>query len=262
MASRKEQKEQARARRLAEEQQRAERQRQQRRLRTVIGSVAVAVIIIVLAIVITSSGGSSGLKKGAQATQTVAQVSSLLNGIPENGATLGNPSAPVTMVYYGDLECPICRDFTVNGGFSQLISNEVRSGKVKVVYRAFQTATQSQQTFQTQQVAALAAGKQNRFWYFTELFYHEQGQEGTNYVTESYLDGLARQVPGLNLTAWQQARNDASLASQVQSEIHQGTSQGVNGTPTLIFQGPKGQPVATSGVPAYSELKQLVNKVS
>ena len=81
------------------------------------------------------------------------------------------------MTYYGDLECPICRDFTVSGGFPQLVANEVRQGKVKVVYRAFETATPDPTTFQTQQVAALAAGKQNHFWDFTELFYHQQGQE-------------------------------------------------------------------------------------
>ena len=76
------------------------------------------------------------------------------------------------------------------------MANEVRQGKVKVVYRAFQTATPDPATFQTQQVAALAAGKQNHFWDFTELFYHQQGQEQTGYVTDGYLSGLAGQVPG------------------------------------------------------------------
>ena len=39
-------------------------------------------------------------------------------------------------------------------------------------------------------------------WNFIELFYHEQGEEDTGYVTESYLQGLAAQVPGLNLSQW------------------------------------------------------------
>ena len=42
--------------------------------------------------------------------------------------------------------------------------------------------------FKDQQVAALAAGMQKKFWNYAELFYHEQGQEDTGYVTESYLD--------------------------------------------------------------------------
>lgn len=35
-------------------------------------------------------------------------------------------------------------------------------------------------------------------WYYIELFYHEQAQECTAYVTPSFLDGIARQIPGLN----------------------------------------------------------------
>ena len=53
----------------------------------------------------------------------------------------------------------------------------------------------------------MAAGLQNKMWYYVELFYHEQGREYTNYVNESYLDGLAHQVPGLNFAEWMAARS-------------------------------------------------------
>ena len=151
-----------------------------------------------VAIFISSRNNSSSnlIKTGTQATQIKGQVSRLLSGIPQSGTTLGSSSAPVTMTYYGDLQCPICQQFTLAGAFPQLVANEVKSGKVKVVYRSFETATHDPHTFQTQQVAALAAGKQNRFWDFTELFYRQQGAEGTNYVTDSYLTGLARQISG------------------------------------------------------------------
>jgi protein-disulfide isomerase len=262
MASRTKQKEEARARRLAEERARLEREQRQRRMWMIAGVVLAAVAILVVAIAISSGGGSSsGLKKGTQASKTSTQVEQLLSGIPQSGARLGNPSAPVTMTYFGDLECPICQQFTLTS-FSQLVSNDVRAGKVQVVYRAFQTATPDSQTFQTQQVAALAAGKQNRFWDYLELFYHEQGQEGSGYVTESYLTGLAQQVPGLNLTAWRSARNDPALVSQVQSDKLSGTAQGVTGTPTLILQGRRGKAAPPAGVPSYSDLQQAIKSVS
>jgi protein-disulfide isomerase len=263
MASRTKQKEEARARRLAEEQARQERQRRQRRLRNLGGILLGAIIVIAVAVAISSSGGSgsTGLQKGTKGRQTATTVRALLAGIPQSGATLGNPGAPVTMIYYGDLECPICRDFTLSGGFPQLVSGPVRSGKVKVEYRAFQTATQSPTTFQTQQVAALAAGKQGKFWDFAELFYREQGAEGSNYVNESYLDGLAQQVPGLNFSQWRSARNDPALVAQVQKDMQEGTAAGVSGTPTLIFQGPSGKTAALSGVPSFSDLQNAIAKV-
>jgi protein-disulfide isomerase len=262
MASRTKQKEEARARRVAEEQARAERATRQRRLRMLGGTVVAAIAVVVIAVAISSGGGKTGLKTGGAQKQTVASVSSLLTGIPQSGTTLGNPSAPVTMTYFGDLECPICQDFTLNGGFPQLVQNDVRTGKVKVVYKGFETATRDPTVFQTQQVAAMAAGAQGKFWDYAELFYHEQGQEDSGYVTETYLDTLARQVPGLNFTAWQSARGNTSYASQVGAEEQSGNSQGITGTPTLIFTGPKGKAQPSSAVPSYSDLQKSIQQVS
>lgn len=186
MASRTKQKEEARARRLAEERARTEKSRRDRRLRMV-GGVVVLAIAIAAVLVAVSSGSNSnnlekGLLKGNQRNAAVTTVDNLLNGVPQSGATLGNPNAPVTMDYYGDLECPICQEFTLQGGLSPLIANEVRQGKVKIVYKAFETATRDPNVFKDQQVAALAAGMQKKFWNFAELFYHEQGEEDTGYV--------------------------------------------------------------------------------
>ena len=262
MASRKAQREEARARRLAEEKARQERERRTRRLRMIGGVVIAAVAVFAVAIAISSGGGhKGGLAKGATATKTVAQVQSLLQGIPQDGTRLGNPKAPVTMTYYGDLQCPVCQAFTLNG-FKQLVSKDVRSGKVQVVYKALQTATRDQQTFQLQQVAALAAGQQQRFGNYAELFYHEQGQEDSGYVNESYLDSLAQQVPGLNVNTWRTDRNSSSLGSQINSDSNQAAAVGANATPTLVFKGPKGQAQPVSGDIPYDSLQQTLNSVS
>jgi protein-disulfide isomerase len=266
MASRKEQKEQARARRLAEEQARAERARRDRRLRTIGGVVLGAIVVIAVAIAVSSGGGSSsatGLQKGTPANKTATSVQGLLAGIPQSGAQLGSSKAPVTMTYYGDLQCPICQDFTLHGGFSQLLAKDVRAGKVKVVYRAFQTATRDPTTFKNQQVAALAAGQQQKFWNYTELFYHEQGAEGTSYANDTYLTGLAKQIPGLSLSKWQTDRSSSSLANQIATDEQTGNSIGVSGTPTLVFQGPTGKTASPqSSVPSYSDLQQSMKQVS
>ena len=173
MASRKEQKEQARAARLQQEQEHAAKTARTRRFAIFGGVIAIAVIVIVVAIAISSGGSSnnSSVNK-AQAKATYATVNSLIGGIPQTGTVLGQPKAKVTMTYYGDLECPICRDFTLDY-FPQFVQDQVRTGKVKVDYRSFCTAScnnttvsDPQAVFNTQQVAAYAAGKQNLFWYY------------------------------------------------------------------------------------------------
>jgi protein-disulfide isomerase len=266
MASRTKQKEEARARRLEEERARALRARRDRRIRNVVGIVLVAVILVVVAAIVSSGGAKKGgLQTGNEKNSTVTAVNTLLAGIPQSGARLGNPNAPVTMTYYGDYECPVCQAFTLDGGFPQLVQNDVRQGKVQVVYKSFCTATcngPGQSVFNTQQVAGLAAGEQSKFWQYTELFYHQQGQEDTGYVNESYLTGLADQVTGLKLPQWQSDRNNPNLAAQVATDGRTGQAIGVQGTPTLIFKGPKGQASPNASVPTYAQLQATIKQVS
>ena len=162
----------------------------------------------------------------------MAEVTSLVGGIPQSGNVLGSPSAPLTLKYYGDLECPICKEFTL-GVLPALIPKYVRTGKLRIEYLSLETATREPEIFKTQQVAALAAGKQNRAWDFIELFYHEQGEEDSGYVNEKYLQGLASQVPGLNLAGWTTARSDPALSNEVTADAAAANSAGFTGTPSF-----------------------------
>jgi protein-disulfide isomerase len=265
MASRTKQKEEARARRLAEERARLEHERQQRRLRMVIGVVLAAVAVIVVAIAISSNGGSkSGLQTGTKANATVSGVETLLAGIHQNGNTIGNPNAKVTVTEFGDLECPICRDFAL-GAENTLIAKDVRAGKVQLVYRSLETATGNGPdpgVFPSQQAAALAAGEQQREWDYIELFYHEQGTEDTGYVNDTYLDGLARQISGLNFAKWNSDRASSSLTSQVTADEQAAAPKGYNSTPTLVISGPKGQAQPIVGDTDYGTLESAIQSVS
>jgi protein-disulfide isomerase len=203
-----------------------------------LGIVGVIVVALIVGIVVATSGGSKkGIATGkTEQTSLVTEVSSLIGGIPQNGNTLGGPSAPVTMQYFGDLECPVCRQFSL-GALKPLIENYVRPGKLKIEFRSMQTATREPETFRAQQVAALAAGKQQKLWYYIELFFHEQGEENTSYVSESYLQGLARQVPGLNVAKWSSDRSDPALATEVTTTDAQAANAfGFTGTPSFALE--------------------------
>jgi protein-disulfide isomerase len=242
--TRKQRREQARDQRKAIEQ--AEAVNVQRRKRLIqLGSVAAAVIVIIVVIVVATSGGGSSTPlppagKNPSNTPAVKTVDALLGGIPQNGNTLGSPKAPVTMQYFGDLECPICKDFTL-GALPKLIQKYVRTGKLKIEYRNLETATREPETFKTQQAAALAAGKQQKGWYYIELFYHQQGQEDSGYVTEKYLQTLAQQTPGLNLATWTSDRNTPEFTNTITSDAQAANNEGFTGTPSFLVGKTGGQ---------------------
>ncbi len=197
--------------------------------------VSVVVVAIVVVLIATSGSSKSGIPKSKTEKNSVTHgIAALLGGIPQSGNALGSPTAPVTLQYFGDLECPICREFTT-GALPSIIPKWVRTGKLRIEYRSMETATREPETFKTQQVAAYAAGKQDKAWYFIETFYHEQGEELSGYVTESYLQGLASQVPGLNLAKWTSDRNNPELANEIESDKQAANNAGFTGTPSFLI---------------------------
>jgi protein-disulfide isomerase len=234
-ATRKERREEAREARKSLEAQESQRQLRRRRMMQLGGAGLVAVVVIGVAFAVSSGSSSNAPPKEGSNKANEAQklVSSEVSGIPQSGTVLGDPKAPVTLVYFGDLECPICRQFTL-GALPSVIANQVRQGKAKVEYRSMQTATREPAVFREQQAAALAAGRQNLMWQYLELFYHEQGEEDSGYVTPTYLKGLAKQVPGLNLAKWETERTDPKLVEQVEKDETTAGEQGFNGTPSFL----------------------------
>jgi protein-disulfide isomerase len=233
--TRKQRREQAREQRKAAE--RAAAQSETRRTRLIqLGGVLGLVVVIVVVILVATGGGSKSpgpvKHNSPQETKLVSEVRSLLAGIPQSGGVLGRSSAPVTLVYFGDLQCPFCGEFS-RTALNQLIEHYVRTGKLRVEYRNLETATHEPETFRTQQIAAMAAGKQNHEWDYIELFYRQQGTENSGYVTEEFLRGLAQQVPGLNTAAWLAARSDPEFSTQITTDAQAANNAGFTGTPSF-----------------------------
>ena len=272
MASRKEQKEQARAARIAQQEQAAAKAQRNRRIQIFGGAIAIAVIVIVVAIVVSSSGNSPKAPVKTNPA-TYKAVNTELAGIPENGNILGKPSAKVTLMYWGDLQCPICQEFTLGqngGGLPQFIATDVRQGKAKVEYLSFCTATCNPSNptggtsvFNTQQSAAYAAGKQNLAWYYIEMFYREQGTEDSGYATKSFIDSIGAQIPSLKQKSWLAQVGSSSLVKQVNADQNVAIKKyNFDSTPSFAITGPKGTSSLGAGVLTYQQLTQAVSAVS
>jgi protein-disulfide isomerase len=161
-------------------------------------------------------------------------MSALLADIPQSANALGSVTAPVALQYFADLECPYCRDFTLEA-LPSIISRWVRPGDLRIEYHALETATREPEVFLAQQVAALAAGKQDKAWQFVETFSREQGEEGSGYVTDRFLEGIASEVPGLDLSQWNRDRSDPQLAEKIAADAHAAQAAGLNGTPSFLI---------------------------
>ena len=225
-----------------------------------LGGLAALAAVAIIAVAVAGGGGTTTPKASK------ASVIALLAGIPQTETTLGKASAPVTVTEYGDLVCPVCQTFAL-GSETQLISTAVRAGKVKLVFRGFETASQGANNgeYAASQIAARAAGLQHRAWQYILLWYNQQGDETTSYVTDGYMQGLAQQIPGLNLTKWQADRNNPTLANAVSADAQAAHAAGAGGTPTIFVSGRKGTVLfndPSTAVPSLSQMQSLITRVS
>ena len=240
--SNKREREKRREERLREEQKSAKPSEQRTRLLQIAaGAVFLAVVAVVVLIVANSGGGDDG--GDASNLKEVKAVEQLFAGIPQEEMVLGEPDAPVELVEYGDLQCPVCKQFAEEI-LPPVIENQVRNGDVKVVFRNFpiigpQSAPAG--------AAALAAGAQGKGWQFLDLFYHNQGAENSGYADDAFLTAIAESVGVPNIDKWNQDRKSEKFEAEVEETNEEAERLGITGTPSLAVKGP-----STNG----TELKQ------
>jgi protein-disulfide isomerase len=170
----------------------------ERRLWLLAGAAVLATVIVVVAIAISQGGADdeeASAPAPAPAQSDGESASDPLEGIPQQGVSLGDPDAPATLIEFADLQCPFCAEFAT-GELPQIVDDYVRPGRVRLELRllAF-LGPDSQRGRQVAHAAAL----QNRMWEYTDLFFRDQGPENSGYATNAFLERLARETPGLDV---------------------------------------------------------------
>ena len=172
--------------------------------------VTAAAVTAVLVAVLTA-GSTSQLAPG-KPVPAAAQTLALFAGIPQHGIALGDPRAPVTLVEFGDLQCPACAQVATDT-LPAIVSRYVRSGRAALEFRALDFIGADSRRAASM---ALALAEQGRLWQFIELAYHNQGLENSGYVSDRYLRALAAAIPGVDYSRALAARNSAAVRAQLE----------------------------------------------
>jgi protein-disulfide isomerase len=214
-----------------------------KRRNIIIGAAIAIAVVVAVVVVLVSSGGSDGSgTDSASGGSTAAQVkgqketSEMLDGIPQDGSALGKKSAKVTLVEFADFQCPFCRDFALNT-LPVIINDYVRTGKVRMELR---TLTFIGPDSATAAAAGAAAGEQNLEWNYTNLFYYNQGQENSGYVTDEFIDSIYK-AAGVDEAKANAFRKTDAAAVPAQSADEEAQKYGIQSTPSFVV-GPTGGP--------------------
>jgi protein-disulfide isomerase len=250
--------EQRREERLEADAQEAEAARRHRLLQLSVGGVFLAIIIVVVIIVVAGSGGGD---KGAEPSNLsdVGEVTKLLSGIPQNATVLGKPGVPVKLFEYGDLQCPFCKENAENIT-PPIIENAVRKGEATLTFRNFIIIGPDSVPAGE---AALAAGAQGKGWNFIELWYRNQGEENSGYVTEEFIESIGKGAGIPNFAQWNKERKSKKYKKQLEETTKQAQKIGFEGTPSFAIEVPSSKGLELIGTPeSTGQLEEAIEKAS
>jgi protein-disulfide isomerase len=207
-----------------------ERSRRTRLLQMAAGAIFLAIAALAVLIVVGNSGRSAG--GDPTHVKSSREVDRMLRGIPQYGLILGREDAPVELIEFGDLQCPVCRGYAEKI-LPPIIEGPVREGKVKIAYCNFVILGEQSAAAGA---AALAAGEESRGWNYLELFYRNQGEEGSGYADEEFLRAIAKAAGVKHMDAWAKRRKTLDYEPGATTELAR--RLGFSGTPSFAIRGP------------------------
>jgi protein-disulfide isomerase len=238
--TKRERRDEARAARMEAERAATASSLRRRRMRTLLLVLAGAAVLVVAGIVVSGSSNSDKAKSRPGAAQKAAgssgtipgqkESSEMLAGIPQKGIQLGNPSAPVRLVEFADLQCPFCREYSLQT-LPTLVQDYVRSGKVRMEFRDLAFLGDDSVTAGRH---AAGAAEQDKLWNFIDVFYFNQGEENTGYVTPNFLHSIDKAAGVDSAKSDAFAATDASL-TPIKEANALGDQLAVKSTPTIFI---------------------------
>jgi protein-disulfide isomerase len=146
--------------------------------------------------------------------------------VSERDHVQGPDTAPVTLIEYGDFECPYC-------AAAHVIIKEVQrimGDQLRFVFRHF-PLTQIHPHAEQAAEAAEAAGAQGHFWEMHDLLYENQPRLDTPHLV------LYAQELGLDIRRFVRELQDGVYREVVRRDFLRGVRSGVNGTPAFFING-------------------------
>lgn len=148
----------------------------------------------------------------------------LIIPISKKDHILGNIEAPVTLVEYGDFQCPYCQDaFPIVENVRKIAGNSLR-----FVFRHF-PLSEIHPLALPAAYASEAAGKQSKFWEMHDLLFKNQ-----SYLEIEDFINFARDL-NLKMQQFSKDMQSSKTYTHVHEDFLGGVRSGVNGTPTFFI---------------------------
>jgi len=157
------------------------------------------------------------------------------NLLESGSPMIGNPSAQITILEWGDYQCTYCYRFH-QSSLNIILEEYVTPGKVNLVFKDFPLNGPDSVLAAE---ASYCAEDQSKYWEYHDELYTNWGGERTGWINEESLNKFAVEV-GLDLEEFNSCMNEHKYLSRVLDLEKFGRSIGIDATPSfLVFNDEK-----------------------
>ncbi len=186
----------------------------------------------------------------------VADVSALRPVSPEEHV-VGNPTAPVTVITYSDLDCAYCKQFIRT--MSQVMTDYGASGQVAWVYRHMPLVESHPNSGVHSEASECVAslGGEDAFWRFIDLM--RASTPGTNEFNPDAYSILLAQV-NVDEKQFETCLNDGRFVERVSNDLKNALEIGAIAAPYSIVSVEGKDPLPISGTLTYREMRDVIDQ--
>ncbi len=191
----------------------------------------VGFLVLVTAGVIIAGAVSSKSSSNSSSSANGNFVATTAPAITSADWSEGNPNASVSIIEYGDFECPACAEYEPL--VEQLVQNY--SSTIHFVFRNFPLYTIHPDAGISAQ-AAEAAGLQGKYWEMHDLLYKNQNDWVTTAPTDvvsKYFDGYAQSI-GIDVNKFNTDIGSSQVLAKIQTDVNGGNAASIDHTPTFF----------------------------
>lgn len=212
--------------------------------------VGIIISIVITSVIVVYS--SSSVETENLDVRTHGMISTTMGS-----SILGNPSAKITIVEFGDYQCHQCYNWFHNTK-PTVFQNYVDTGKVNFVF--MDLAFLGKDSPKASQ-ASYCAEDQGKYWeYHNQLYTAQESQIDNGWANSERLKAFAFSL-GLDMNLFDSCLDSEKYTKRVQHNIAEAKKLGANGTPTFFIVGPDGQQQKLVGAQPYSAFKHVLDSM-
>ncbi|WP_428327026.1 DsbA family protein [Nitrosopumilus sp.] len=179
-----------------------------------------------------------------------------INEIRQVSHALGSDSAPITIIEFGDFQCPFCSEWYIETG-QELNEKYVFTNQVELIFIDYPFL--GPDSYPTAH-ASYCAEEQNRYWDFHEILYLNQGATNDGWANSENIRDFANQI-GLDLEQYDQCMSSNAFSEKLDTSLELGNTYDITQTPTFIVVNNEGEYQKIEGKQPLIVFDELIKKL-